>query len=103
MTIVTDKAPTCARVIRDMTRGCDPADHIRRIDRKHLNNRIESDHAALKRLPGRNQSFRSLRSARATLQGIETIRTIKKGQFGDCEPGVHSEIAFIRNLFADTA
>ncbi len=103
MTIVTDKAPTYAKVIREMNRGCDPADQIRHVDRKHLNNRIESDHAALKRLLGRSQSFRSLRSAKATLAGVETLRTIKKGQFENCEPGVHNEIAFIRNLFADAA
>lgn len=91
MTTVTDKAPTYAKVIRDMNRGCDPADQIRHTDRKHLNSEavsamvrensrtIESDHAVLKRLLGRHQSFRSLRSAKATLQGIETLRTIKKG------------------------
>ncbi|MEP4399545.1 DDE-type integrase/transposase/recombinase, partial [Parasphingorhabdus sp.] len=47
-------------------------------DRKWRNNRIESDHAAMKRLLGYRQSFRSLRTAKATLSGIETIRTIKR-------------------------
>ena len=33
----------------------------------------------MKRLLGYRQSFRSLRTAKATLSGIETIRTIKRG------------------------
>jgi IS6 family transposase len=67
------------------------------------NNRIESDHAALKRLLGTRQSFRSLRSAKATLMAIETIRTIKNGHIENRQPGVRGEIDFVRNLFRSTA
>ena len=49
-------------------------DSIREIDKKWCNNLIESDHAAMKRFHGYRQSFRSLRSAKATLRGLETIR-----------------------------
>jgi transposase-like protein len=49
---------------------------------KWRNNLIESDHAAMKRLLGYRQSFRSLRTAKATLSGLETIRTIKHGHIG---------------------
>ncbi|WP_299653823.1 DDE-type integrase/transposase/recombinase [uncultured Jannaschia sp.] len=58
-------------------------------------NWIESDHAALKRLFGTRQSFRSSRSAKATLAAIETIRTIKNGHFSKKAPGVRSEIDFV--------
>lgn len=54
----------------------------------------------MKRLLGYRQSFRSLRSAKATLSGIETIRTIKRGHIYSKQSGVRGEIEFIRSLFA---
>ena len=65
----------------------------------YLNNRIETDHAALKRLLGYRQSFRSLRSAKATLQAVETIRAIGNGHIQNKQPGVRGEIAFVHALF----
>lgn len=101
VTIVTDKAHSYRRVIREINHRHDPHfDSIRHIDRKWQNNLIESDHAALKRLLGYRQSFQSLRSAKATLSGIEAIRTIKHGHIHDRQPGVHGEIQFINQLFA---
>ena len=71
VTIFTDKAHSYRRVIREINHRYDPHfDSIRHIDRKWRNNLIESDHAAIKRLLGYRQSFRSLRSAKATLCGI---------------------------------
>jgi len=102
--IVTDKAPTYRRVIREINHRYDPHfDSIRHIDRKWRNNLIESDHAAMKRILGYRQSFRSLRSAKATLSGIETIRTIKRGHIQHRQPGVLGEIAFIDALFNGSA
>ena len=53
----------------------------------------------MKRLFGDRQSFRSLRTAKATLSGIETIRTIKRGHLHHKKPGVRGEIEFIAQLF----
>ena len=98
--ICTDKAPGYRKVIQDLNHQFDPHfDSILHIDRKWRNNRIESDHAALKRLLGTRQSFRSLRSAKATLRTIETIRTIKNGHLSNKAPGVRGEINFVRDLF----
>lgn len=100
VTIVTDKAHAYRRVIREINHRYDPHfDSIRHIDRKWRNNLIESDHAAMKRLLGYRQSFRSLRSAKATLSGLETIRTIKRGHIYHKQPGVQGEIQFISQLF----
>ena len=102
--IVTDKAPTYRRVIREINHRYDPHfDSIRHIDRKWRNNLIESDHAAVKRILGYHQNFRSLRSAKATLSGIETIRTIKRGHIQHRQPGILGEIAFIDALFNGSA
>jgi IS6 family transposase len=99
--IVTDKAPTYARVIREINHRYDPYfDSIRHIYRKWRNNLIESDHAAMKRLLGYRQSFRSLRSAKATLSGIESTRIIKRGHVYHKQAGVRGEIQFISQLFA---
>ncbi|WP_289044221.1 DDE-type integrase/transposase/recombinase [uncultured Aliiroseovarius sp.] len=68
VTIYTDNAQSYRRVIREINHRYDPHfDSIRHIGRKWRNNRIESDHAAMKRRLGYRQSFRSLRTAKATL------------------------------------
>lgn len=104
VTIVTDKAHAYRRVIREINNSYDPHfDGILHVDRKWRNNRIESDHAALKRLLGFRQSFRSLGTAKATLGGIETIRTIKRGHIYNKQPGVQGEIDFIERLFQNVA
>ena len=104
VSICTDKAHTYRGVIREINRRYDPHfDSILHIDRKWRNNLIESDHAAMKRLLGNRQSFRSLRTAKATLAGIETIRTIKRGHVYTKQEGVTGEIEFIDKLFEHAA
>ncbi len=104
VTICTDKAHTYRRVIQEINHRYDPhSESIRHIDRKWRNNLIESDQAALKRLLGYRQSFRSLRTAKATLSGIETIRTIKRGHIHHKKPGVIGELDFIGRLFETAA
>lgn len=104
ISICTDKAHTYRRVIREINHRRDPHfDSIRHIDRKWQNNLIESDHAAMKRLLGYRQSFRSLRAARTTLSGIETFRVNKRGHIHHKKPGVRGEIGFISMLFQTAA
>jgi putative transposase len=47
---------------------------------KYLNNLVEQDHRALKRIIRPMLGFQSFRSARITLAGIELMHMIKKGQ-----------------------
>ena len=75
-----------------------PGEGIQHIDRKWRNNRIESDHTALKRLTPR-RGFKSLSSAKATLKGIEVMRMIKNGHVLAEERGVAGEVRFVRKLF----
>jgi IS6 family transposase len=91
---------TYRKVIREIDHKHDPHfDAIKHIDRKYLNTRSWSDHAALKRLLGYRQNYLSLRSAKATLEGIETIRTIKNGHINTKQPSVKGEISFVNSLF----
>ena len=47
---------------------------------KYLNNLVEQDHRSIKRIVRPMLGFQSFRSARITLQGIELMHMIKKGQ-----------------------
>ena len=48
--------------------------------RKYLNNLIEQDHRAIKRITRPMLGFQTFRSTRTTLRGIELMYMIKKGQ-----------------------
>lgn len=97
--IITDRAHAYARVIGEINGRLGPDDVIRHITRKYLNNRIESDHAALKRLLTPMRGFRSLSSAKATLSGIEAIRAIRAGAVEGAQRGAANEVGYLRSLF----
>lgn len=69
----------------------------------YLNNRIESDHAAIKQRLRPMRGFQTMAGAKAALAGIETFRTIRKGQFESCRTGVENEIDFVAKLFPEAA
>ena len=48
---------------------------------KYLNNIVEQDHRAIKRVTRPMLGFKSFRAARAILAGIELMHMIRKGQF----------------------
>jgi transposase-like protein len=48
---------------------------------KYLNNIVEQDHRAVKRITRPMLGFKSFRAARAILTGIELMHMIRKGQF----------------------
>ena len=72
---------------------------------KPLNNRIESDHAPIKKLIVATGGFKSAKRAWSTLQGFETLRKLNKGQFDEWlrrdEPEfrVQERSAFMNRLF----
>ena len=47
---------------------------------KYLNNRVEQDHRSIKRIVQPMMGFKSFPTARVTLQRIELMHMIKKGQ-----------------------
>ena len=70
---------------------------------RYLNNIVEQDHRAVNRRVRASQGFRALHSAWRTLQGIETMNMIRKGQVRwlpkNDAPG---QAAFIERLFGLT-
>lgn len=103
LTIVTDKAHSYAKVIGEINDRLGPEDAIPRVDRKYLNNRIESDHAGLKQRLRPMRGFQTLAGAKAAIAVIEAFRSIRKGQFENCDTGGINKIAFVDNLFREAA
>ncbi len=69
-----------------------------------LNNVVEQDHRAIKRRVRAMQGFRAFYSARRTIQGIETVNMIRKGQVRWlAKSDIAGQVAFIAGLFGLTA
>jgi transposase-like protein len=65
---------------------------------KYLNNIVEQDHRAIKRITNPMMGFKSFKSASKTIQGIEAMNMIRKGQV-DSNKSVLFEVQFINQLF----
>ncbi len=72
--------------------------------KKYLNNIIEQDHRAIKRLTKAGIGFKSFNTARRTLRGYEAMNMVRKGQIQGVETGnVIGQISFIHQLFGVAA
>ncbi|BDV36455.1 IS6 family transposase (plasmid) [Methylocystis iwaonis] len=76
--ITFDKSGANTAAIESYSAEHETAIEIRRI--KYLNNIVEQDHPAVKRVTRPMLGFKSFRSAAATLSGIELMHMIRKGQ-----------------------
>jgi transposase-like protein len=72
--ITTDKLASYSKTIRRLQ----PEEVMHRAS-KYLNNIIEADHRALKRVIRPTRGFQSMKAARATIKGIEVMRMIRRG------------------------
>lgn len=71
---------------------------------KYLNNIIEQDHRHIKRIVKPMLGFQSFNTARRTLQGIEAMAMIRKGQLKGINQGDSvSQAEFINELFGVSA
>ncbi len=57
---------------------------------KYLNNLVEQDHRAVKRITRPMLGFKSFWAARCTIAGIEVMHAIRKGQLAPTEPGAQT-------------
>ena len=69
------------------------------INDKGSNNRIESDHAALKRIISPAKGYQTLRTAKATLFGMEAFRTIKRGDIDQPPLNAAGEVRLVNEMF----
>jgi transposase-like protein len=66
---------------------------------KYLNNIIEADHRALKRVIRRTRGFQTMKTAAATLTGFEIMRMIRRGHCIQQEHRATGEIRLVNQLF----
>ena len=71
---------------------------------KYLNNIVEQDHRAIKRLVNPGMGFGSFNTARRTLRGYESMNMIRKGQIQGVEKGdVRAQVEFVSQIFGVAA
>ena len=78
--INVDRNPSYPNVISELRRSGELGRRCRCRPIRYLNNIVEQDHRAIKRRVRASQGFRSFKSAWRTIQGIETMHMIRKGQ-----------------------
>ena len=67
---------------------------------RYLNNILEQDHRTIKRRVRASQGFRSFDGAWRTIQGIETVNMIRKGQVRWLpKEDIAGQVAFVSRLF----
>ena len=66
---------------------------------KYLNNIVEQDHRAIKRITKPMMGFQSFKTANRTLKGIEAMHMIRKNQISGFKMNVLLEVKFINTLF----
>ena len=76
--VTIDKSGANTAAIKALKEETGQEIEIRQI--KYLNNLVEQDHRAIKRIVQPMMGFKSFPTARVTLQGIELMHMIKKGQ-----------------------
>ncbi|ANY85216.1 transposase (plasmid) [Microvirga ossetica] len=97
--ITTDKlAPYPRAILRLQNEGLLSKD-VKHRTSKYLNNILEADHGALKRVVRPTRGFQTMKTAAATLTGFEVMRMIRRGHYIQRERRVTGEIRLINQLF----
>jgi len=97
--IMTDKLASYPKAIRRLrNEGLLPNDVVHRTS-KYLNNILEADHGALKRVIRPTRGFQTMKTAAATLKGFEIMRMIRRGHCIQRERRATGEIRLVNQLF----
>ena len=80
VSITTDKLGSYPKALRRLKRKGELKDTVQHRTSRYLNNRIEADHGALKRLIRPTRGFQSMKTAYATIKGFEVMRMIRRRQ-----------------------
>jgi transposase, IS6 family len=97
--ITTDKLASYPKAIRRLqNEGLLPKDVVHRTS-KYLNNILEADHGALKRVIRPTRGFQTMKTAAATLTGFEIMRMIRRGHCIGQGRRATGEIRLIDQLF----
>jgi IS6 family transposase len=98
--INVDGNPSYPKVIAELKRTGELGRRCQCRPVRYLNNVVEQDHRAIKRRVRASQGFRSFHSAARTIQGIETVNMIRKGQIRWlAKDNIAGQVAFVTGLF----
>src|SRR5438270_6481073 len=98
--INVDGNPSYPKVISEVKRSGILGRRCRCRRVRCLNNIVEQDHRAVKRRVRASQGFRSFDAAARTIQGIETVHMIRKGQIRWLAKGdIIGQVAFVASVF----
>jgi transposase, IS6 family len=98
--INVDGNPSYPKAITELKRAGELSRRCRCRPVRFLNNVVEQDHRAIKRRVRASQGFRAFDSAWRTIQGIETMNMIRKGQVRWIpKHDIIGQVAFIARLF----
>jgi transposase, IS6 family len=98
--INVDKNPAFPPAYAQLLREGEFTTQVKLRQVKYLNNIIENDHKSTKRKARYRQWFQSFPTARATLDGMETMRLIQKGQIRYAPKGnIIAQNQFIHKIF----
>jgi len=97
--ITTDKLPSYPTAIRRLQSEGLLSKDVEHRTSKYLNNIIEADHGALKRVIRPTRGFQTMKAAAATLKGFEVMRMIRRGHCTLQASGTTGEIRLVNQLF----
>jgi IS6 family transposase len=80
--ITPDKLASYPKAIRRLKKEGLLSKDVEHHTSKNLNNIIEADHGALKRVMRPTHNFQRMRTASATIKGFEVVRMIRRGHCG---------------------
>ncbi len=97
--ITTDKLASYPKAIgRLQNEGLLPKEVVHRTS-KYLNDIIEADHGALKRVIRPTRGFQRMKTASAAIKGFEVMRMIRRGHCIQQQLGAIGEIRLVNQLF----
>ena len=97
--ITTDKLASYPKAIRRLQNEGLLSKDVEHRSSKDLNNIIEADHGALKRIIRPTRGFQRMKTASTTLKGFEAMRMVRRGHCMVRHAGVTGEIRLVNQLF----
>jgi transposase, IS6 family len=97
--ITTDKLASYPRAILRLQSEGLLSKNVKHRTSKYLNNILEADHGALKRVIRPTRGFQSMKTAAATLAGFEVMRMIRRGHYNKRRCRATGEVRLVNQLF----
>jgi IS6 family transposase len=101
--ITTDRLASYPKAIRRLQSEGLASKAVEHRTLKYLNNIIEADHGALKRVIRPPRGFQRMKTGSTTIKGFEVMRMIRRGHCAMQQPGLLGEIRLVNQIFGHAA